>query len=109
MLRLICTGSKRSGSDQHVVGVAAALQMTGPVVGACRIVLTAVGPQPLDVSDAAEPLLGRELDDAVIEEVAAEAAKPAKPVDNTDLRYVWRKRMTRKAIEQAIREASGVG
>jgi len=99
----------RDSIDFPVVGVAVALQMTGPVVDACRIVLTAVGPAPLDVSDAAEPLLGRELDDAVIEEVAAEAAKPAKPLDNADLSYVWRKRITRKAIEQAIREASAVG
>ena len=99
----------RDSIDFPVVGVAVALQMTGPVVDACRIVLTAVGPAPLDVSDAAEPLLGRELDDAVIEEVAAEAAKPAKPLDNADLSYVWRKRITRKAIEQAIREASAGG
>ena len=99
----------RDSIDFAVVGVAVALQMTGPVVDAARIVLTAVGPAPLDVSDAAEPLLGRELDDAVIEAVAAVAAKPARPVDNADLSYVWRKRITRKAIEQAIREASAVG
>lgn len=99
----------RDSIDFAVVGVAVALKMTGPVVDACRIVLTAVGPAPLDVSHAAEPLLGRELDDAVIQEVAALAARPAKPLDNADLSYVWRKRMTRNATEQAIREASGVG
>lgn len=96
----------RDTIDFALVGVAVALRMTGPVVDACRIVLTAVGPAPLDVSDAAEPLLGRELDDAVIELVAAMAAKRAKPVDNADQPYVWRKRVTSKAIEQAIREAS---
>jgi 4-hydroxybenzoyl-CoA reductase subunit beta len=96
----------RDTIDFPVVGVAVALQMRGPVVGAARIVLTAVGPQPLDVSHAAEPMLDRELDDALIAEVAAQAAKPARPLDNTDLSYVWRKRITRKAIEQAIREAS---
>jgi 4-hydroxybenzoyl-CoA reductase subunit beta len=96
----------RDTIDFPVVGVAVVLQMTGLVVDAARIVLTAVGPQPLDVSQAAEPLLGRELDDVVIQEVAAQAAKAARPVDNADLSYVWRKRITRKAIEQAIREAS---
>ena len=95
----------RDSIDFPVVGVAVALQMTGPVVDACRIVLTAVASQPLDVSGASEPLLGRELDDVVIREVAAKAAKPAKPLDNADLSYVWRKRITSKAIEQAIREA----
>ena len=51
-------------------------------------------------------MLGRELDDALVEEVAAQGAKAARPVDNADLSYVWRKRITRKAIAQAIREAS---
>jgi 4-hydroxybenzoyl-CoA reductase subunit beta len=96
----------RDTIDFPVVGVAVALQMNGPVVDAARIVLTAVGPQPLDVSEAAAPLLGRELDDALVEEVAAQGAKAARPVDNADLSYVWRKRITRKAIAQAIREAS---
>jgi 4-hydroxybenzoyl-CoA reductase subunit beta len=114
-LRLPASGGWRSAYvkvrsrdtiDFPVVGVAVALQMTGPVVDAARIVLTAVGPQPLDVSHTAEPLLGRELDDGLVEEVAAQGAKAARPVDNADLSYVWRKRVTRKAIEQAIREAS---
>ena len=96
----------RDSIDFPVLGVAVAMQMTGPVVDACRIVLTAVASQPLDVSDAAAPLLGRELDDTVIKQVAAKAAKPAKPLDNADLSYVWRKRITSKAIEQAIRAAS---
>ena len=99
----------RETIDFAVVGVAVALRMSDLVVDACRMVLTAVGPAPLDVSYAAEPLLGRELDDAVIEEIAAAAAKPARPVDNADLSYVWRKRITRKAIEQAIHEAGATG
>jgi 4-hydroxybenzoyl-CoA reductase subunit beta len=96
----------RGAIDFPVLGVAVALQMSGRVVDAARIVLTAVGPAPLDVSHAAEPLLGRELDDEVIAQVAAQAAKPAKPLDNADMSYVWRKRITKKAIEEAIREAS---
>lgn len=96
----------RDSIDFPIVGAAVAMQMTGPVVDVCRIVLTAVGPAPLDVSYAADVLLGRTLDNAVVEEVAAVAAKQAKPVDNADLSYVWRKRVTSKAIEEAIREAS---
>ncbi|MEP7193889.1 MAG: FAD binding domain-containing protein [Actinomycetota bacterium] len=95
----------RDSVDFPVVGVAVALQMAGPIVDACRIVLTAVASQPLDVSDAAEALLGRELDDALIEAVAVKAARPARPLDNADLSYVWRKRITSKAVEEAIRGA----
>lgn len=99
----------RDTIDFPVVGVAVALKMSSSVVDACRIVLTAVASQPLDVSEAAAPMLGRELADDVIQEVAAKAARPAKPLDNADLSYVWRKRMTSKAIEQAIHEAAVAG
>ena len=95
----------RGSIDFPLVGAAAAVHMNGSLVEACRIVITAVGPQPLDVSQAAEPLLGKAIDAAILEEVASEAAKPARPLDNADLSYVWRKRMMRRAIEQAIREA----
>lgn len=98
----------RGSIDFPLVGVAVALQLNGPVVDDCRIIITAVGPQPLDVSQAAQPLLGNRIDDTILEEVAAEAAKPARPLDNADLSYVWRKRMTRRAIEQAVREAAEV-
>jgi 4-hydroxybenzoyl-CoA reductase subunit beta len=99
---------RRDSIDFPVVGVAVALRLSGLVVEACRIVLTAVASAPLDVSDAAGPLLGRRLDDVLLQEVAARAAKPAKPLDNADLSYVWRKRITGKAVEQAIREAAGI-
>jgi predicted CoA-binding protein len=35
----------------------------------------------------------------------AHRAKHSTPLDNADLSYVWRKRITRKAVEEAIREA----
>lgn len=98
----------RGSIDFPLVGAAAALEMDGMIVKACRIVITAIGPQPLDVSEAGAPLLGKAIDTSTLEQVATEAAKPARPLDNADLSYVWRKRMTRRAIEQAIREAAEV-
>ncbi|HET9091593.1 MAG TPA: FAD binding domain-containing protein [Acidimicrobiales bacterium] len=105
---------RRGTIDFPLAGVAVALRRSGPLVEDCRIVLTAVGSRPFDVSAAAAPLLGHELTagvlagaDGVLAEVAAEAAKVAKPLDNADLHYVWRKQMTRRAVEQAIVEAAG--
>lgn len=103
---------RRHAIDFPLGGAAVALATTGPIIEACRIVLTAVGPRPLDVSAAAEPLVGRPLaevlgdDVGLLAEVAAAAVKPAKPLDNADLHYVWRKQMTRRAVEQAIRQAA---
>ncbi|MHB8456952.1 MAG: FAD binding domain-containing protein [Acidimicrobiales bacterium] len=106
---------RRGSIDFPLVGVAVALRVIESVIEESRIVITAVGSQPLQVHQAAEPLLGRglaeilgELGDDVVAEVAAEAAKPARPLDNADLHYVWRKQMTRQAVEQAIREAAAV-
>lgn len=98
----------RGSIDFPLVGAAAAVKMSGSLVEDCRVVITAVGPQPLDVSEAAGGLRGRDLDPTLVAEIAAEAAKPARPLDNADLSYVWRKRMTRRAIEQAILQASKV-
>ncbi len=105
---------RRQTIDFPLAGVAVALRRNGPLVEDCRIVLTAVGSRPFDVSAAAAPLLGRELTaevlagaDGLLAEVATDAAKVAKPLDNADLHYVWRKQMTRRAIEQAIVEAAG--
>ncbi len=104
---------RRGTIDFPLAGVAVALRRSGLLVEDCRIVLTAVGSRPFDVSLAAGPLLGRELTaevlagaDDLLAEVANEAAKVAKPLDNADLHYVWRKQMTRRAVEQAIVEAA---
>ena len=105
---------RRGAIDFPLAGAAVALAMAGPVVEGCRIVLTAVGSRPFDVSAAGEALVGRELtgreltgEDGLLADVAAEAAKVAKPLDNADLHYVWRKQMTRRAVVQAIVEAAG--
>ncbi len=103
---------RRASIDFPLAGVAVALAAPGLVVEGCRIVLTAVGSRPLDVSLAAQPLVGRALGDLLTADpdllgaVAAAAVKPAKPLDNADLHYVWRKQMTRTAVVQAIRQAA---
>ena len=36
------------------------------------------------------------------------AYKPARPLDNADLSYAWRKRMARIEIARALRELAGL-
>ena len=38
----------------------------------------------------------------VTQAVAAAAYKGARPLDNTDLNYAWRKKMTRVYVERAL-------
>ncbi|HEX3509061.1 MAG TPA: FAD binding domain-containing protein [Candidatus Dormibacteraeota bacterium] len=93
---------RRGSIDFPIAGAAVALQMDGDVVRSCRIVLSAVASHPLEARAADEFLTGKTLDDETVRAVAEIAAKPAKPLDNTDLTHFWRKRMVRVVVEQAI-------
>ncbi|HUF47389.1 MAG TPA: FAD binding domain-containing protein [Vicinamibacterales bacterium] len=86
--------------------VAARLERDG-AVGAIRVVLGAVASRPL-ASAAAETLLtGRRLTDEAIAEAADAAYVIAKPMDNTDFELVWRKKMVRALVTNALREVRG--
>ena len=106
-LRTAYVKLRRRGSiDFPIAGAAAALVLDGRTVGRARIVLSAVGSRPVEAAAAGEFLAGRELSAEVITAAAELAAKPAKPLDNADLSYVWRKRMVRVMVEQALERAA---
>jgi hypothetical protein len=44
----------------------------------------------------------------LIEHVASVAAKPSKPLDNTDLTHPYRKKMTRVFVARALRRLAGL-
>ena len=98
---------RRSVMDFPLAGAAVALQLDKDVVTGCRLVLGAVGSHPVALDDVAAKLVGRRLDDEAIEEVAAAGARLAKPLDNADLNYLWRKRMVKVILERALRRAAG--
>jgi 4-hydroxybenzoyl-CoA reductase subunit beta len=99
---------RRGAFDFPVLSVAAAARFdaAGAVVEA-RIVLGAVASRPMEAPDAAAALAGQTLTDSQIDEAADRAARPARPMDNTDFGLVWRKRMTRDVIRYALRELRG--
>jgi len=71
-------------------------------------VLGAVDVRPVESRDAQEFLRGRTLDRETIEMAAGIAYKPARPLDNADLVYAWRKRMARIEVARALRELAGL-
>ncbi len=100
---------RRGSIDFPIVGVAAAVKFaSGNVVEECRIVLGAVHTHPVEASAAQEFLRGRTLVAEAIEMAAGIAYKPAKPLDNADLVYAWRKRMVRIEVARALRELAGL-
>jgi CO/xanthine dehydrogenase FAD-binding subunit len=76
-------------------------------VETARIALGAVASRPLVAAAAAAAITGRRLTDEVIAEAAEQAAKPAKPMDNTDFDLTWRKRVMRDVVTYALRELRG--
>ena len=99
---------RRGAFDFPVLSVAAAAKLDADgSVRVARIVLGAVASQPIDSADAAAVLIGRPLSDAAIAEASEIAAKPARPMDNTDFALHWRKRVTRDFVGYALREVRG--
>ena len=100
---------RRGSFDFPILGVAASLRLGGD--GTCadaRIVLGAVSSHPMRAAAAEGVLLGRRLTSELIEEAAAAAYAPAKPLDNTDLTLAYRKRMVRVFVSRALRELANL-
>jgi 4-hydroxybenzoyl-CoA reductase subunit beta len=100
---------RRGSIDFPILGVAAAVKLgKDDVVEDARLVLGAVHTHPVEATDAQQFLKGKRLDREAIEMAAGIAYKPAKPLDNADLSYAWRKRMARIEVARALRELAGI-
>jgi len=99
---------RRGSIDFPIAGAAVAAHFDGDVIVSCRIVLSAVASYPLEAKAAEEFLKGKRLDGDTVREAAQLASKPAKPLDNADLSYAWRKRMARIEVARALRELAGL-
>jgi CO/xanthine dehydrogenase FAD-binding subunit len=99
---------RRGSFDFPVLSVAAALQFDSDrTVTAARVVLGAVASCPVVANEAAAALVGGVLSDAAIATAADLAARPARPMDNTDFSLIWRKRMVRDLVSYGLREVRG--
>jgi 4-hydroxybenzoyl-CoA reductase subunit beta len=99
---------RRGAFDFPVLGVAVAVRLEGDVCREARIVLGAVASTPREAPEAARLLAGERLTPDAIERAAEAAARPSKPLDNTDLVYHYRKKMTRVYVARALRELAGL-
>jgi 4-hydroxybenzoyl-CoA reductase subunit beta len=99
---------RRGSFDFPVLSAAVAAKVAADgVVEAARIVLGAVASRPIIAVDAGAALAGQRLTDEVIASAAESAAKPAKPMDNTDFDLTWRKRVVKDVVMCALRELRG--
>ena len=99
---------RRGSFDFPVLGVAVALSLDGGRVKTAKIVLGAVASQPREAVEAGTLLVGERPTPALIAEVAEVAARPSKPLDNTDLTHPYRKKMTKVFVTRALRRLAGL-
>jgi 4-hydroxybenzoyl-CoA reductase subunit beta len=99
---------RRGAFDFPILGVAVALKLAED--GTCaeaRIILGAVESSPVEAQQAESLLINQKLTDEVIEAAAQAAARPARPLDNTDLSLSYRKKMVPVYVARALRQAVG--
>ncbi|MFQ5791867.1 MAG: FAD binding domain-containing protein [Acidobacteriota bacterium] len=96
---------RRGSIDFPILGVAAAVDSSSDgTIEKARIVLTAVESAPGEAAAAEKLLVGKKLTEDLIQEAAAVAYRPAKPLDNTDLTHAYRKKMARLYVARALQE-----
>lgn len=95
---------QRGAVDFPIVGVAVAMKLDKR--GSCtlaRVVLGAVGSSPVEATESERILTGARITDDRIEEASMEAARLARPLDNTSLTLQYRKAMVRVYVARALR------
>lgn len=99
---------RRGSFDFPLLGVAAAVRTdAGGTVTEARIALGAAASQPFLAEQGSEFLVGKRLDDEVIEAAARLIASRAKPMDNADGDIYWRKKLAPAYVGYALRELRG--
>ena len=100
---------RRGAFDFPVLSMAIALrQEEDGTCTAAHIVLGAVGSSPMQATEAEAVLIGAKINHAVIAAAAQQAFQTAKPLDNTDMGYAYRKQMVRVYVARALHEVSQV-
>jgi len=85
--------------------VAAALRLhDNGTVARARLTLGAVASHPLSADEAVARLCDQPPSLELLEVVAREAARPAKPLDNADLTMTYRKQMTPVFVRRALQQ-----
>jgi 4-hydroxybenzoyl-CoA reductase subunit beta len=95
---------RRGAFDFPVLSVGAYLARDGETVARARLVLGGVSSAPIRLEASERALIGRRLDEGSIRDAATAASGPSRPMDNTDFSFLWRKQMTAKFVQLALRD-----
>lgn len=103
---------RRGAFDFPVLGVAACVHYdNGPgdrSVSNAKIVLGGIAPSPVEITEANTTLTGKPLTEDQMNAAAEAAYVKARPLDNTDFVYQWRKQMARQYTLRALRDVAAM-
>jgi 4-hydroxybenzoyl-CoA reductase subunit beta len=100
---------RRGSIDFPILNVAAWLRpaKTGRTIEAARLAIGGITSAPFLSSAAADAMVGRELNADTINAAAQAARLDARPLDNTDLDFSWRRSMVEVWVRRTLEEAAG--
>src|SRR5690606_26209829 len=96
----------RNEMDIAVVNAAASLVLDGDVVQDARLARGACAPRPLRLTEAAQALTGRRLDDSTIEAAANAAREAARPISDMRGSVEQRRHLAGVLTARVIRTAA---
>jgi len=103
---------RRGAFDFPVLGVAACVHYengsSDRAVSNAKVILGGIAPSPIEITEAGIALAGKPLTEDQIHAAAEAAYIKARPLDNTDFVYQWRKQMARQYTLRALRDVAGM-
>ncbi|NLC51660.1 MAG: xanthine dehydrogenase family protein subunit M [Firmicutes bacterium] len=98
---------RRKADTLSVVSAAVKVKFDGEIVEDIRLAIGAVAPTPLLAKKTAELLLGKKLDDALIEEGARTAAEETKPQDDVRATAWYRRQACAALVKRLLGQVRG--
>ncbi|HWQ43483.1 MAG TPA: xanthine dehydrogenase family protein subunit M [Desulfosporosinus sp.] len=95
----------RVAADIAKINVAVCIKRTGQAVSYCRIAFGSVAPTPIRVPEAEAMLVGKELSNELITNVAQAAANLIKPITDKRSTSHYRQQVSKVVLEEALRSA----
>jgi CO/xanthine dehydrogenase FAD-binding subunit len=99
---------RRHAQTLSVANVALRLFVDEAVCKEARIVLGAMAPTPLRCAKAEELIVGKALDEALIEQCAAAAVAESAPIDDQRATAWYRQRAAKALVARALKQAAGI-
>ena len=95
---------QRQSIDFPLLNMAIALQMNEDVIGNARIVVSALGSRPRDISGLDKVAVGKRLDEETITAIADRAYQQCHPLENIIVDPDWRRAMVPVYVKRALYE-----